>query len=400
MFVFCLIPLFSCRSKGDADTSLARDVFPAEERKAEGFVSAMRLEEKCSQLFMVALNGTTSLSDATAQVLKDCAPGAVLFFKYNISDDLSETFRLTEALQDIARESGAGIPFFIAVDHEGGLVFRFKSGVTRLPAASQVAKSANVEKAKALYAVAAKELRSLGFNMNLAPVLEPLSNDNQGFLGSRSFGRDADVVAAFGTACIEAMQENGVCAVAKHFPANGNTDPHESVPSLPYTRSDLTAKHIGPFKAAVEHRVAAVMVSHVAFPEIDADYPATLSKAIVGGLLKDRLGYKGIVLTDDLRMKALTETYEPAESAVLALKAGADMVMYTGGDFQAVRDAVVEAVREGSLPESRVDDAVRRIIETKIRFKLWEDTAPERREELFGTLAGLVQEGEKILSTF
>lgn len=402
VFFLCIFPLISCSGGGrnEIDDSSSVETVRSESQRADDLVSSMSLEEKCSQLFMIAVNGTTRLSESTASAVREFAPGAVLFFKYNISEDLRETFLLTGELQDIARESGRGIPLFIAIDHEGGVVFRFKEGLTRLPAASQVAKSGNIEAAGALYSVAAKELLALGFNMNLAPVLEPLSNDNRSFLGSRSFGRDAEVVSRFGTACVEAMQENGVCAVAKHFPANGNADPHDSVPSLNYTRSALDKEHIGPFKEAVKSGVSAMMISHVSFPRIDGDKPATLSKAIISDLLKDTLGFSGIVLTDDLRMKALTKNYKPEDSAVLALQAGADMLMYTGGDFKAVRDAVVKAVRDGILPESRLDDAVGRVVKTKMHYKLWDVASKEKRGELFVRLADIVSEGAEILKSF
>ena len=142
----------------------------------------------------------------------------------------------------------------------------------------------------------------------------------------------------------------------KHFPANGSADPHLSSPVLDYSISDLENGLIEPFARAVEHGVGAVMISHVFFPKIDASYPATFSSAVIRDLLRERSSYNGIVLTDDLRMKALAENYEPEVSAVLALKAGADMLMYTGKDFNRLRDAVVNSVMNGELSADRLDE--------------------------------------------
>jgi beta-N-acetylhexosaminidase len=300
--------------------------------------------------------------------------GGVVLFSFNLPSAPIELEPYIAALQDAAARAPTagrvvGIPLIVAIDHEGGSVFRFKAGgITRIPPPSEVGARA-ARYASLLGRAAGAELRALGVNMALAPVVELLTDDNKHFLGSRSYGREASRVDASAGAYIKGIQAEGVAAVAKHFPGNAGEDPHEVLPRLGIDASVYERDYLPRFASAIRNGVSSVMLSHVVFGALDPDRPASLSPTIVRGQLRERLGFRGVAITDDLGMKALTASSSPERSAVAALAAGADLLMLT--DMRAaarVRDAIVAAVEEGRLPMARLDEAVRRVLELKSRF--------------------------------
>jgi beta-N-acetylhexosaminidase len=234
--------------------------------------------------------------------------------------------------------------------------------------------------------------------MALAPVVELLTDRNKGFLGSRSYGREASIVDADAGAYIDGLQAEGVAAVAKHFPGNAGADPHKVLPKLDIAKGVYERDYLPRFASAIRHRVAAVMLSHVVFEALDPDRPASLSPAIIGGALRGELGFRGLAITDDLVMKALTESLSPESSAVAAIGAGADLLMLT--DMRAaegVRDALVAAVRDGRLPAARLDEAVKRILEVKKRFGMAAGLDPIIRARRLSAFASIVlEDGERI----
>jgi beta-N-acetylhexosaminidase len=262
------------------------------------------------------------------------------------------------------------------VDHEGGTVYRFGNAATRLPGASRIGalldSGAGQEKISALYRNAAFQLAVLGFSLNLAPVLEPLNPGNRDFLLPRSYGPSPQTAAAAGGIMIRAMREAGVLAAAKHFPGTGDGDPHLGLPRLALDAGLPEAPGLLPFRAAIfEYGLPALMVSHVAAPDLDSEAPVTLSAAALGGFLREGMNFQGIILTDDINMKAVTLGRGPETAAVMAVAAGADMIMYLDEYAAKVHAALVAAVRNGNLPENRVNDAVTHILEQKIAFDLW-----------------------------
>jgi beta-N-acetylhexosaminidase len=370
----------------------------------------MTLEEKCAQVLMLAVGTEKWVTPEFREVYRAVPAGAVLILGYNIAETPEGVLALTGGLQDLARGEGRGMPLFIAVDHEGGSVFRFGRVATRLPDASAVGAAAGGdagspgiarefvrEQVYGLYLNAARQLSALGFSMNLAPVLEPLNDENQEFLRRRAYSADPAAAADLGGIVVDAMRDGGILAAGKHFPGSGDGDPHDGLPVFSYDLTDPDQHQILPFRRVVSgHGLAALMTSHVLTPSLyppslGPGPPATLSGRVQTGYLRDFLGFRGMVMTDDINMGALTGGMSEKDAAlaarrdaVAALAAGADMIMYLAEDIEGLHGALVGAVRESSawdgdggfpgyrgLPEARLDDAVTRIIEQKIRLDLW-----------------------------
>lgn len=343
---------------------------------ARAIAGELTLEEKCAQLLMLAAGTQTHIPRALAKTLAEVPAGAVLLLGYNIAENAEDIMRFTSALQDIALSRSLGIPFFIAVDHEGGSVYRFGDTATRLPGASRVGEllegGTGEEEIEALYRNAARQLSLLGFSLNLAPVLEARGAENRGFLTTRTYSESPLTVSRAGGLVLKAMRETGVLAAAKHFPGTGDADPHSVLPRLSPRAASPGSPGLQPFSEAVfSQGLAALMLSHAAAPGFDTELPVTLSAKVQQGFLRETLGFRGIILTDDINMKALTHDRAPEEAAVMAVAAGADMIMYLDEYAPRVRDALANAVKEGLLPETRVEEAAVRIIEEKLRLGLW-----------------------------
>ncbi|OHD80459.1 MAG: hypothetical protein A3J97_08645 [Spirochaetes bacterium RIFOXYC1_FULL_54_7] len=226
--------------------------------------------------------------------------------------------------------------------------------------------------------------------MNLAPVFEALDGHNNAFLGTRAWSDDTGTAAALAAAFAGSCQAAGVAAVAKHFPGNAALDPHYGLPVLDIGLEELESRYLQAFAAAVEADIAAVMLSHVLVPVIDPDLPVTLSLPAIG-LLRDRLGFKGIIMSDDLAMKAISGDMTPGAAALLALHAGVDLVMVSG-TRQAiqVRDAIVGALETGQLKRATLTGSAARIMAWKLRLALDRDE-PDEREARRANLATLVR---------
>ncbi len=336
-------------------------------------LSRLSLAEKASQVLMVSIPGKSLLPESSAKILASLRPGGILLFGFNVPEDPLELGKFVDAVQDSGAQKG--IPLAVAIDHEGGVVFRFGQSLTGIPAAEAVGRRPP-QYAHTLGLVAASELRALGINMVLAPVVEVKTSNNEAFLGSRSYGRDPGLVDRTAGAYIEGLQswapgKPRVAATAKHFPGNSGEDPHKGPGSLDITREQY-GKEIAPrFASAAKKAVAAVMLSHVRLPFISGEEPSSISPAVIQNLLKGRLGFRGVALTDDLYMGALARIMPPEESAVRALSAGADFIMLSSAARAfSVRDAIVGAVRSGKVPESRLDDAALRVLCMKFRFSM------------------------------
>jgi beta-N-acetylhexosaminidase len=224
----------------------------------------------------------------------------------------------------------------------------------------------------------------MGFNMNLAPVLDVNNNPANPVIGSRSYGADPELVARLGTAYVRGLQAGGIAAVGKHFPGHGNTsvDSHLALPILPQTLDALERVELVPFRAAIapETQIAAIMSAHIVFPAMDSsEVPATLSRPIMTGLLRSRLGFDGLVLSDDLAgMKAITGNFLPGPAAVRAIQAGVDMLIIGGGPARQreSRAALLAALRSGELSRDRLQEAARHVLALKARIGLLRNEAP------------------------
>ena len=296
----------------------------------------------------------TKPSRATVSLFKATGATGVLLLARNI-----ETPAQTKAYVD-ELEQRLGRPLLVAVDHEGGWVLRFKSGVTAFPGNAALGRAGDPRLAYAVGRQMARELAPLGVRMNLAPVLDVATKTYNPGIGIRSFGADARLAGRLGAAFTRGLQEHGVSACAKHFPGKGAAavDAHVDLPTIRMPRPAFERTHLSPFRAAAAAGVDAVMTSHVRFPAYDAA-PATFSSKIVRGLLRGKLGYEGLIVSDDLCMGAIAERWPVAEAALKCLDAGHDALMIAH-DLQGMRDAV-EFLRQAGADEAQVAAADARI---------------------------------------
>ncbi|MFD2333700.1 beta-N-acetylhexosaminidase [Cohnella sp. GCM10020058] len=331
------------------------------------------LKSKVGQLFMCGFHGDVP-ADGIRRLIEEYGVGGVIYFRRNLKD-ASQVERLTKSLQEMAT-----VPLLVSIDQEGGMVVRLEDGVTVMPGAMAIGAAGNAEWAREAARHAGAELRAIGINMNFPPCLDVNNNPRNPVIGVRSYGEKPHQVAELGTASVRGYQESGMAAVAKHFPGHGDTaaDSHHALPAVPHGRDRLDAVELVPFRAAIAAGVDAIMTAHVVFPAYEPDgVPATLSKRILTGLLRDQLGYDGVVVTDCLEMNAVSETIGVARGAVEAVRGGADLILVSHRlDRQiAALEAVYEAVLAGEIPVSRIDEAVRRIWALKERRGLLAKTA-------------------------
>jgi beta-N-acetylhexosaminidase len=293
-------------------------------------------------------------SRQTVALFKSTGATGVLLLARNIETPAQTKAYVAELEQRLGR------PLLIAIDHEGGWVLRFKSGVTPFPGNTALGRARDPKLAYAVGRQMARELAPLGIRMNLAPVLDVAVKDYNPGIGIRSFGSDPKLAGRLGAAFIKGMQDNGVSACAKHFPGKGaaTVDAHIDLPTIKLPRAAFSRTHLAPFRAACAAGVDAVMTSHVRFPAFDTEV-ATFSKKIVHDVLRGELGYDGLVVSDDLCMGAITKRWPVAEATLKCLDSGHDVLMIAH-DLQGMTDAV-DLLREAGAPEEQLAAADGRI---------------------------------------
>ena len=259
---------------------------------------------RVGQRFMVGFEGFAASADVKA-LIRDFGVGHVVLFARNVAGP-EQVAELVRELQSVARDAGQAQPLLVAVDQEGGRVARLKDPWTIWPSARAVGQTGSEETARKMAEALAEELKACGIRYDFAPCVDVDTNPRNPVIGDRSFGEDPDLVGRLGVAMIRGFQDNGVVACAKHFPGHGDTDvdSHLDLPSIEHSRSRLDDVELRPFRMAIEAGVATVMASHLLVREIDDALPATLSPRVVTGLLREELGYAGVVVTDALEMGA------------------------------------------------------------------------------------------------
>ncbi|HEY7599964.1 MAG TPA: glycoside hydrolase family 3 N-terminal domain-containing protein, partial [Candidatus Limnocylindrales bacterium] len=288
------------------------------EAETERLLAGMSLEQKAGQIMIVAFRDS-AVSPTIAEMLRDRHVGGVILFTQNLGDP-RHARELTGALQALAARSGAGIPLFTAMDQEGGVVYRSATGATAWPSQMLLGAAGDPALIERCARLTAAELHALGINVNFAPVLDVNNNPANPVIGTRSFGADPQMVAALGTRALTAYQEAGIVAVGKHFPGHGDTDvdSHLALPVIDKSPGDLEAFELVPFRAAVAAGVDAIMTAHIALPRITGGEPATLAPQMLTTLLRAGMGFDGLIVTDDLEMGAIVDSYGTAEAALRA----------------------------------------------------------------------------------
>lgn len=339
----------------------------------------MSLEQKIGQLFIVNtdsldFNAETAMTKKMRKNIQKYQPGGVIFFSFNFDTDGTVKQNRRKIRKFIRKmQKASEIPMFISVDEEGGTVSRVANtealGTTKLPTMAEIGATGDAAQAYQAGSTTGSEIEELGFNLDFAPVADINTNEDNTEIGNRSFGSDPQLVSDMVREAVRGLQESGVSATLKHFPGQGNTgdDTHRGFVNLDATIDRLRDVEFQPFQAGIEEGADFVMMSHVAVRDITQnEEPASLSTLMVSDILREELQFDHVIITDAMNMKIITKFYDAGEAAVMAVQAGNDMVLMPD-DFEEAYEAVYEAVKDGTLTERQIDQAVSRILTVKIR---------------------------------
>jgi beta-N-acetylhexosaminidase len=329
------------------------------------------LHVDAGQCLLVGFEGTAEVPGDLRTALRTSAVGGVVLFSRNITGDWGELAHLNAAI-DACRPADE-TPVFIAVDQEGGRVRRVKgAGVTPIPPMLAVGRSGDTDLAAKVGEVIASELAALGFNLNFAPVLDVWTNPENRVIGDRAFGTTVEEVSAMAGALTVGHYLAGVCPCGKHFPGHGDTlaDSHHELPVLPHDPAALRARELVPFARAIAAGIPMIMTAHILIPALDAVHPVTLSRAGVRRLLREELGYEGVVVSDDLEMKAIADRYEIEEVVALGLAAGVDifLICHTADLWLRAHAAMVRLGEKESWAREAIGVAAARVRALKSRY--------------------------------
>ncbi len=330
-------------------------------------MSPSALRRQVGHLLIAGFNGQ-QLPVELVTLAREFGLGGVILFARNIADP----DQVAELCFDAARLM-PDLPLWVSVDQEGGRVARLKAPFTEWPPMATLGRSGDVRLAERFARAMAAELKAVGITLDYMPVLDILTNPKNPVIGDRALAETAEDVARLGGAIIRTMQAEGIAACGKHFPGHGDTstDSHHELPLVEHPIERLRQVEFVPFRAAIEAQVATIMTAHVFLPALDEHRPASLSARIVQRLLREELGYQGVIISDDLEMKAIANEYAVPAAGVLAIEAGCDAMLICSGDHDtqaAALEALVHAVEDDRLRLSRVEDALARQRRTKERF--------------------------------
>ena len=335
------------------------------ENKVNDLIQSMTLEEKVGQLVVVGFP-SKEVDAHIKTMINEYKVGGIILYDRNM-ESAKQVAGLTNDLQDLAMENDQQIPLMISIDQEGGQIVRMREQVSPIPSQQELSRKGSVD---AVYETAyrnGQELKAMGIHINYAPVLDLSTQD------SRSFGEDPKKTKEFGEQVITGLTDAGITATLKHFPGNGRSsvDPHLETSSVQANQLDLENNDIYPFKKMideVDHNQFFVMVTHIKYPAYDKENPASLSPVIIQQLLRQKLGYKGIVVTDDLEMGAVSKYFAYEDLGYRAVDAGADLLLvcHTLESQKKVINGIVAAVQEKKISEARIDESVKRILSYKL----------------------------------
>ena len=400
---FAFLPPRAAPRRSPARSGRAPSSEFASDLEIEDRLRRLTIEQKVGQLFIIGFMGD-DLDRGLGASIKGIQPGAIIVFGRNVRS-AEQVSKLCYDAQ-LASFKAVGLPLLIAVDQEGGDVVRIRTAPS-LPSALALGETHDSSLVEEAGRKTGRLLKALGFNMNLAPVMDVTDPTKDKFIGTRAFGDDPRLVAKMAAAFSRGLQAADVMPTGKHFPGHGglNADSHLGTPVKSASLAELARRDLVPYSdGAKASGGAAVMIAHVAYPAIDpSGAPATFSRAIASDLLRKQIGFKGVALTDDIEMAGAASIRDPAARAVRAIEAGADLVMigWNKSLQRNARRAVLAAVRSGRLSENRVDESVRRLLRAKSRYASFGPPAAPRRDRIAAALAdsGLESIAERALKT-
>lgn len=346
--------------------------------KIQSIIDDMTIEEKVAQVFMITPEALTGVGqvveagEATKDAIEEYPVGGIIYFSQNLQD-LEQVRLITKNSQEYSMER-IGLPLLLSIDEEGGTVTRFGNNPQfRFDASadmSAIGESGDTQQAYELGERIGCFLADLGFNMDNAPVADVLSNPQNTVVKDRSFGSDSRIVSEMALAELDGLESQGIIGVLKHFPGHGATtaDTHEGYAYTDASLEEMKENDLIPFIDGIEAGADVIMVGHISCPEVTGnDVPASLSEKMVSGILREELGYDGVVITDAMNMGAVSEAYTSAEAAVKAISAGVDILLMPV-DFKEAYEGILGAIESGELTEERIDESLYRIIELKLEM--------------------------------
>ena len=344
--------------------------------QAMQIATGLTLEQRVAQMFMITpdaltgVSGATRAGDSTRSAFAQYPVGGLVYMSANLTGP-DQTTEMLSNMKNFSQDT-VGLPIFLGVDEEGGTVTRIASnqefGVTDVGNMSAVGASGDAQNAYNAGSTIGTYLNNLGFNMDFAPVADVLSNPDNAVVKDRSFGSDSQLVADMVCAEMNGLNEHQIAPVIKHFPGHGATsgDSHDGVVTIEKSLEELMANELIPFQQAINSGASFVMVGHISVPAITGDNtPASLSNAMVTGVLRDQMGFHGVVITDAMNMGAITAGYSSADAAVAAINAGVDIILMPD-DFKGAYQGVLDAVANGTISEERINESAARIIKAKL----------------------------------
>jgi len=334
--------------------------------KAEKIVASMSLSEKIGQMMMIGVRGK-EINDDSRYLLNEYHMGGIIFFDRNMQAQ-EQVRKFTEDLQ---KNSNEKVPLFIAMDEEGGRVVRMKNALIPPPSQQEIGQSGDIDNAQKWAQKTAKSLKEMGINVNFAPVADVGSND------TRSYSKEAKTVTEFAAAAAKGYEQENIIYALKHFPGigKGKVDSHKELSAITASEKTLQAEDFLPFQTIVKNNNPdnyMILVSHLKYTALDEKNPASLSPKIITNILRNKMGYKGIIITDDMEMGAVSKHYSFRELGVKAVQAGADIVMvcHEYPHEEDVYMGLVDAVKNGEISQNRIDESVKRIIKVKLQHLL------------------------------
>ncbi|NPC90721.1 hypothetical protein HOO54_03235 [Bacillus sp. WMMC1349] len=381
----------------------------AKKQTIKQMVKCMSLEEKLGQMLMLDFrnwqkkeeskpSGLTKMNNEVASIIQQYHLGGVILFAENVTGT-EQTVHLTNGLQKASRK----LPLFIAIDQEGGIVTRLESG-TNLPGNMALGASRSRKNAYRSGKLIGKELSALGINVNFSPVLDVNNNPNNPVIGIRSYSSKPELAAQLGIKTMKGLQKEQIIATAKHFPGHGDTsvDSHLGLPLVPHDRDRLNRIELYPFQQAINAGIDMIMTAHVQFPAFDDTtyksikdgqdiiVPATLSKKVITDLLRKKLGFDGIVVTDALNMKAISDHFGQEKAVIMAIQAGVDIALMpakvtslkTEKNLATVFQSLLHAVKQGEIPIKQINQSVERILTAKMKRGILNDDSTSIRKKI------------------
>ncbi|MEC1773702.1 beta-N-acetylhexosaminidase [Schinkia azotoformans] len=330
-------------------------------------VSGMTLNEKIGQMILAGITGTT-MDTNTRNLITQYNVGGIIFYKNN----LVNPWQAVQLVNQIKAVNATNLPLLLSVDEEGGRITRLPGGLVNLPSNQQIGVVNNQKFSYKVGAILGEELKSFGLNMDFAPVLDINSNPNNPVIGDRSFGDNAKLVSRLGIQTMKGIQSQNIIATIKHFPGHGDTsvDSHLELPIVNKSLKELKELELIPFERTIKKGADVVMVAHILLPQLDPQNPASMSKTVMSDILRNQLDFEGVIITDDMTMRAITDHFDIGRAAMESVKSGSDIIL-VGHHYKNVVETISSlksAVQKGEISEQRINESVARIIALKRKY--------------------------------